>query len=71
MIPLVLRMHEAVKVGRNRPPRGDAEIDQSAYGGIFHKTPRKLITSRPGDTVVHGEKSGLNFLYTKPGQRFA
>jgi hypothetical protein len=23
-----------------------------------------VIASRPGDTVVHGEKGGLNFLYT-------
>jgi hypothetical protein len=30
MIPRVPRMRVAVKVGQNRPLRGDAEIDQSA-----------------------------------------
>jgi hypothetical protein len=35
-----LRMRVAVKVGRNQPPRVDAETDKPAQEEDFHQTPR-------------------------------
>ena len=56
---------ERVEIG----PHGATQRSSNPReGGFFTKlrakTPRKLITSRSGDTVVHEEKGGLNFLYT-------
>jgi len=57
------RLRGAVSVRRNQPSRVDAKPDKPAREEDFRQTPRDSPLLGPGDTVAHGEKGGLNFLY--------
>ncbi len=48
---------ERVEIG----PHGSTQRPTNPREGDFHKTPCKLIASRPGDTVAHGQKGGGEF----------
>ena len=57
MSPLEFMQRLAALVPRP-PRRGDAETEESTRAVDFHKTPRKLTPSRPGDIVAHREEVG-------------
>ena len=56
---------------KSAPTGRRSDRQTRAREGIFHQTPRKLIASRLGDTVAHGEKGGFNFLYASRCSRCA
>jgi uncharacterized protein YdiU (UPF0061 family) len=51
-------------VRRNRLPRVDAETEKAARERGFSPNTARFTASRPGDIVAHGEKGGLNFLFS-------
>jgi len=58
---------ECVEIGLDGPAQRPINPRER---GIFTKHRAKVIASLTGDTVVHGEKGGLNFLYAQ-GQALA
>ena len=56
-------MRVVFKVGRNQPPRVDAETDKTAQEEDFHQTLRDSPLLGPAIQSCMEKKWGVNFLY--------